>query len=266
MNSSLYNANIFQSTSINVSSIDFKNNMKRNPKKLVLNTGWDIIVPDDFPSIQDAINHSNPYDRILVRTGIYKENIQINQQKEGITLHGEDIQNTIIDGISNTLGQRIDQQHTINYGIYDFHEGGWPYIEIFAQSFKPTIESLSRVDLLLTKIGSPGGVTVSIREDLNGKDLISIYKSENEISYSYSIDSNDGSFGWVEFDFKNINVNIGQTYYIVMKPDINDYNNTILWGLEFNNYCDGCGWSYWNYGIPPYDGWSNWNNFIDWCF
>jgi len=57
---------------------------------------WDIVVPDDYPSIQSAVNAADIGYRIFVRSGIYHENVVIN--KDGITLHGENKENTIIDG------------------------------------------------------------------------------------------------------------------------------------------------------------------------
>ena len=57
---------------------------------------WDIVVPDNYSSIQEAINHAEIGYRIYVRTGIYKENIVID--KDGIILHGENKETTIIDG------------------------------------------------------------------------------------------------------------------------------------------------------------------------
>jgi len=56
----------------------------------------DIIVPDDYTTIQESINHADSGDKILIKSGIYRENIDIN--KEGIFLKGQNKLNTIIDG------------------------------------------------------------------------------------------------------------------------------------------------------------------------
>jgi parallel beta-helix repeat protein len=53
-----------------------------------------ITVPDDYPSIQAAINASNPGDTVLVRNGTYHELVVVNKT---ITLAGESRQSTIID-------------------------------------------------------------------------------------------------------------------------------------------------------------------------
>lgn len=57
--------------------------------------GTSIIIPDDFPTIQEGIDNSNPGDVIFVRSGVYNENIIIN--KEGLYLLGENKFNTVID-------------------------------------------------------------------------------------------------------------------------------------------------------------------------
>lgn len=57
--------------------------------------GNTITVPDDFPTIQEAINNANDGDTIYVRAGTYYENIEVNNI---ISLTGENAQNTIIDG------------------------------------------------------------------------------------------------------------------------------------------------------------------------
>lgn len=60
----------------------------------------DIIVPDDYPTIQEAINHASPGYCICVRNGTYNENIRI--EIEDLTLCGEDKTNTIIYGEDGT--------------------------------------------------------------------------------------------------------------------------------------------------------------------
>jgi len=54
-----------------------------------------IIVPDDYPTIQEAIDAAHIDDMIYVRNGIYYENIVIDQP---VSIIGENKENTIIDG------------------------------------------------------------------------------------------------------------------------------------------------------------------------
>lgn len=55
----------------------------------------DIIIPDHYQTIQEGINQANSNSKIFVRSGIYKENIEI--EKEGLFLQGENKFNTVID-------------------------------------------------------------------------------------------------------------------------------------------------------------------------
>jgi parallel beta-helix repeat protein len=54
-----------------------------------------IIVPDNYPTIQQAINAANFGDTIFVRAGTYLENVFVNKP---VYLVGESAKNTIIDG------------------------------------------------------------------------------------------------------------------------------------------------------------------------
>lgn len=54
----------------------------------------EIIVPEDYPTIQEAINAARPGDTIFVRTGTYYEHVIVNKS---ISLIGEDRGRTIID-------------------------------------------------------------------------------------------------------------------------------------------------------------------------
>jgi parallel beta-helix repeat protein len=62
-----------------------------------------IVVPDDFHTIQEAINNAGSGDTIYVKAGIYQENIVVNKS---ISLIGEDKYNTVIDG--SKLGIAIE--------------------------------------------------------------------------------------------------------------------------------------------------------------
>jgi parallel beta-helix repeat protein len=54
-----------------------------------------ITVPDDFLSIQEAINHANEGDTIFVRNGTYYEHVVVDKT---VSLLGENRETTIIDG------------------------------------------------------------------------------------------------------------------------------------------------------------------------
>ncbi|HEY94285.1 MAG TPA: hypothetical protein G4O15_05055 [Dehalococcoidia bacterium] len=55
-----------------------------------------IEVPEDYPTIQEAIDAANSGDTIIVHAGIYEEGVFIPPGKDGITLSGES--GTIMDG------------------------------------------------------------------------------------------------------------------------------------------------------------------------
>jgi len=54
-----------------------------------------ITVPDDYPTIQEAINAADTGDTIYVKAGIYYENVVVDK---AVSLVGEERSNTIIDG------------------------------------------------------------------------------------------------------------------------------------------------------------------------
>ena len=59
-----------------------------------------IVVPDDYPMIQQAVNAAVNGDTILVRAGTYSEDIVINSKS--ISLIGENASNTTIKGVTPT--------------------------------------------------------------------------------------------------------------------------------------------------------------------
>ncbi len=124
-----------------------------------------------------------------------------------------------------------------------------------AQSFKPTLEKLTRVKVKIEKVCYPSdGITLSIRKPIYGDDLTWVMKSEAEIP--------DG-ISWVEFDFPDIFVTPGQTYYIVLCSEagvIDDYWQWRSGDLNNNYYPDGKAW--WNnFGV-----WEERDPEHDFCF
>jgi len=63
----------------------------------------EIIIPDDFPTIQSGINASSDGDKIIVKDGLYKENIIINKE----------ISVTSVNGYTNTIIEANNEQNNI---------------------------------------------------------------------------------------------------------------------------------------------------------
>ncbi|KYK27610.1 hypothetical protein AYK20_02460 [Thermoplasmatales archaeon SG8-52-1] len=95
---------------------------------------------------------------------------------------------------------------------------------IVAQKFKPAKDVLTRVELMVKKdVTTTYNLTVTIKESITGTELTSISKSPD------SIPSED--FSWIEFDFDDINITMGNSYYIICST-INAVDNRYAWGAK----------------------------------
>jgi len=127
--------------------------------------------------------------------------------------------------------------------------------DLLAQSFKPSENKLTRVEILVAKIGTPtDNLSISIRSTLDGPDITSISLPPKEIPTEKD---------WIEFDFEDVLVNINQTYYIVFTP-CGTGMCYLWWGYDnhnFDSYTNGESWLYTS------GEWST-ENFVikDWCF
>jgi hypothetical protein len=108
--------------------------------------------------------------------------------------------------------------------------------EPLAQSFVPQYPVLTRVELMLVKRYNPGDFTMSIRDDLNGEDIITLQLFSEEILEDIS---------WKTFDIPDIAVECNKTYYIISTPQDTVDNNMYFWYFGHNDpYPKGNGWSY----------------------
>jgi hypothetical protein len=143
--------------------------------------------------------------------------------------------------------QNQDQQDGFEFLWQDFQ---------LAQSFKPSLPKLTRILLYLFRLGQDEStITFSIRENLDGPDLISKSISSNDIKP-------EKEWVWVELDFDDIKVNPESTYYIVVISNDNDpYMEYSAWGWHGgDSYSRGS--AYKRYLLEP------WEEFLDtdFCF
>jgi len=129
------------------------------------------------------------------------------------------------------LDDQIDQsQESAGWGCILC--GRWKW----AQSFRPSLDVLTRVVLLMHKRGDVNDIKISIRDSLRGSDLTSVSKSPSEIP--------TGTSDWIEFDFEDIGVTPGKTYYIVYATTggDNEENYYLLDASKGDTYSKGDGW------------------------
>ena len=108
-----------------------------------------------------------------------------------------------------------------------------------AQSFKPQLEVLTRVELYMYKYGNINSdIVISIRDNLYGNDLTVCSKSAYQIPTEAA---------WIEFDFNDLTVNLGNTYYIVCSTNSGNFENCYTIGyaeLNPDPYQYGEIWEY----------------------
>jgi hypothetical protein len=118
------------------------------------------------------------------------------------------------------------------------HQNSW-----LAQSFNPRYPILNKVILDFDKYSDypVGPLTVSIRKDLSGKDLASLTIPAENIEYT-----KDFLITRIhEFNFPDIEVIPGETYYIVARAPLailrKESPNSVIYWMTYNmgHYSDG---------------------------
>ncbi|UCF49152.1 MAG: hypothetical protein JSU91_05230 [Thermoplasmatales archaeon] len=130
------------------------------------------------------------------------------------------------------LGSGLDQQQTNQEGQgLIILPSQW-----LAQGFKPSVEKLAAVQLYIFKHDNPPAgieITVSIRDTINGSDLVQISVSADQIE----------DYKWVTFNFPEITVTPEETYYIVCRSDGGSGTDVYCWFYGSNNpYDRGYAW------------------------
>ncbi len=144
---------------------------------------------------------------------------------------------------------QLDQQQTQHSGYVSFVSTG----AILAQSFKPSLNTLTRVEFYMMRSdGSyPETIHVYIRDDLDGENL-------TKISISSDLLPTD-THEWFEFDLPDVSVVPDQKYYIFFYPESNgpDYNRYEIKLKSGDLYDGGERWLY----IPhPNYGWTEYSD------
>jgi len=137
---------------------------------------------------------------------------------------------------SDTLDQ--SQELYTSMFIFGTYPGYYQDLNCHAyQSFIPQLGKLTRVEVLLADdpyMPPFKNINLVIRKELDGENL-------TKATVSYNLIPPFDNPEWIEFDFPDIQVNVGHTYYIICYVDWLPYGDTLfVWGAgEPNPYLDG---------------------------
>jgi len=107
-----------------------------------------------------------------------------------------------------------------------------------AQNFTPTLETLTKVELYMKKLGTPDfDLTVELREDsIDGTLLDTITMNPGDFSSDWE---------WIELDFDDISVTPDTEYFVVLNPPPTGLTTTFGYGWGYalgDMYDDGSLW------------------------
>lgn len=192
--------------------------------------GETIYVPDNYTSIQEAINHAHPFDTIIVRPGIYNESITINVTC--ITLKSELGANvTILNGDSYSDTIKVEENcitisgFTITNGSFGIHIEDANYSRIYSNIFMNNNVNIRLYNSHFNKIYNNTLFNASFAS-------IHVDSSDNNTIYSNQI-ANNTIYGILVAGSKNLNISYNTLINNGMVL-LDSYNNSII-GNTVNN-------------------------------
>ena len=173
------------------------------------------VVPDDYPTIQTAINAANPGDTIFVHAGLYYEHVIISKS---ISLIGEDKHSTIIDG--NLTG------HVINVTASN--------VKITGFSIQRSYQYTPGYGICISQYGTDNTVTDNIM--INNERGILLDHSSNNMIFENSLANNGGGV-YLENSFNNMisRNNIQKNEYSGIYIDYYSSDNFVMENNVTNN-------------------------------
>lgn len=189
-----------------------------------------ITVPDDFPTIQKAVNAANPNDTVYVRAGTYNENTLLNKT---INLIGENPHTTIINGSGlgttysptvSTYGETFHIVKVCNFTITGSRIAWGIYVQLNSKAW---VENN-----IIT--GNSGGIILGCDNNTvinntianNEYEGMLIFDSSNNTLINNTISGNPYNFGITQSPF-NQNIDTSNTidgkplYYLENQTNLN---------------------------------------------
>jgi parallel beta-helix repeat protein len=141
-----------------------------------------ITVPDDYPTIQEAVNNANAGDTVFVRNGTYYEHIVVDKT---LSLIGENVESTVLNGtdIDPTM---IVEANDVKISGFTFE--GWTFSNIVINTTNGVIITGNKIIFSSLGVDVENSINATIENNLidgNGLDNIGVmlaYSSECRIA------------------------------------------------------------------------------------
>ncbi|MCW3984908.1 MAG: right-handed parallel beta-helix repeat-containing protein [Candidatus Bathyarchaeota archaeon] len=180
---------------VNATMVNMTGSVRHSFQEYGVTQKQTITVPDDYPTIQEAINNANEGDTIFVKAGTYYERPLVNKT---VSLVGEDKQNTIIDGNYSGSVVKITKTNDVSLTGFTIRNAGyhWYPSAVFVQNSTGTTLSHNIID------NSSYGIRVYYSNNSTLTDNIVIGHNWADLgiyihwSNSCIISGNDVSGGW----------------------------------------------------------------------
>ena len=198
---------------------------------------WDIVVPCDYPTIQEAIKSATIGDRIFVRSGVYDEILEINT--DGIILQGEGDNCTIVNSVDKNTVLTINANYVTVSG-FTFTKSGFfnPSVKInngIGNNFYDNIIRDNRKDGILLYHSSSNIISNNIIKNNKNGIRLEYFSSDNNIIKNQISNNKRNGICIEEISSDNIILcnNISDNNLGIK---INGYSNNNF--LYFNNFIE----------------------------
>jgi parallel beta-helix repeat protein len=187
--------------------------------------------PNNYLTIQEAIDVAGPFDKVYVYSGTYYENVYIPRGKDGLTLEGENKENTIIDGDKkdNTI-----MLLSSNVTITDFTIQNGNLYNIYIRPYRINNDKADD-NKIVGNIIQGGSFGVSFYKNINNTVKNNIIQNNHQ--FGVFIDKSSGNL-----ITDNLIENNDKSGIVIMHGSVNNYiiNNEICRNREGFYINRGC--------------------------
>lgn len=205
--------------------------------KTVRAAPMEIIVPDNYQTIQEAIDNANAGDTIRVKPGTYGENIFIN---ESVKLVGDNPLNTTVDGgeAGNVIHINVSNVTVANFTILN---GG---VEFGIHVSRSTVNTMIRSNIIRDNWGG-----IHLHDGATNHVIIDNIIIENRYyGVKISDNSNNNSIigNTIENNFYGIFIDNSSNNILFRNNFINNTNQAERYGISPNIWDNGAEGNYWS--------------------